>query len=95
MDIGDAEKDKKELKNKLEETLDLQMRMLEEFEDKSTEVDPIDKHQLNSRSTEYDLAMKKIQLWFNVQTRKLGIKEEIQGFSNEVIFQKICQKIKE
>lgn len=44
MDIGDAEKDKKELKNKLEETLDLQMRMLEEFEDKSTEVDPIDKH---------------------------------------------------
>ena len=34
------------------------------------------------KSMQYDLAMKKVEIWFVTQARKLGIVEEISGLPN-------------
>lgn len=93
MEIEDAEKEKKQLEKKLHETMDVQLRMLEQFEDKETEEKVINKNELNMKSMQYDLAMKKVEIWFVTQARKLGIVEEITGLPNEEIFRRICDKL--
>ena len=93
MEIEDAEKEKKQLEKKLHETMDVQLRMLEQFEDKETEEKVINKNELNMKSMQYDLAMKKVEIWFVTQARKLGIVEEITGLPNEEIFRRICDRL--
>lgn len=46
------------------------------------------------KSMQYDLAMKKVEIWFVTQARKLGMVEEINGLGNNEIFKKICEKLK-